>query len=472
MIIDVVRARSALVCSLLIFAQIGLSQRVRAEAVISPGTSPSVPEDIGKEIRFAVEKYKLANGLTVVLHEDHSAPIITYQTWFKVGSKYEEPSYTGIAHLFEHMMFKGAKRYTGEQFDTVLQANGATNNAFTTQDYTGYYENLPSSKVELVMDIESDRMVNLQITPDNLQSEKQVVKEERRFRVDNSPMGVLREALYTTAFKVHPYSWPVIGYMEDIDHISLEKANEFYHTYYAPNNATLVIAGDFDTSHVKTLINKYYGGISAQIIPNKAIPAEPVQMGARTASVERDVQSTEFSVAYHTPKAGADESYALDLLAQIIGFGPSSRLHQRLVYKDQAALAADASNYTLQDSGLFQIFVSLKPRNTGAKAQKAVFGEIWRTRNVLVTPAELQKAKNQVMKGYVDSLKTVHGKGEALALNETLFSDYERLFTDLDHYNKITAEQIRQAANKYLGAEKSTVVYLRPRKATQGQAHQ
>jgi zinc protease len=238
-------------------------------------TQGRVPASFSQSIRFPVEKFKLANGLTVLLNEDHSAPIISYHTWFRVGSKNEEVGYTGIAHLFEHMMFKGAKRYTGEQFDRVLQANGGVNNAFTTHDYTGYYETLPGSKLELVADIEADRMENLQITPENLTSERDVVKEERRFRVDNNPGGVLREALYGTAFKVHPYRWPVIGYMEDISRIDVAKANEFYRTYYAPNNAVLVISGDFDKAEAKRIVEKYYGAIKSQEIPQRPRPPEP-----------------------------------------------------------------------------------------------------------------------------------------------------------------------------------------------------
>lgn len=413
------------------------------------------------EIRFTVEKYKLPNGLTVLLHEDHTVPIISYHTWFRVGSKHEEPGTTGIAHLFEHMMFKGAKRYTGAQFDTILQANGATNNAFTTNDYTGYYENLPSSKLELVIDIESDRMENLQITPENLKSEREVVKEERRYRVDNNPMGILREALYGTAFKVSPYRWPVIGYMSDLDNISLEKANEFYRTYYAPNNAVIVVAGAFKSNEAKALIQKYYGHMKAQTIPEKPRPPEPAQVSQRMQVLTRDVQSTTFATSYHTPKAGSDEAYALDLLANIMGRGTSSRLYKRLVYQGQMATSVSAYNITLQDSGLFQVFVSVKPGTDWGTAQRAVYGEMWLPRNRLVSADELQMAKNQVMMSYIDGLKTIHGKAESLATNEILFGDYEQLFRDLDRYNRVTAEQIRAVAKKYLEPSNSTLLVLK-----------
>lgn len=420
--------------------------------------------DIGSQIQFPVEKYKLPNGLTVVLHEDHSVPLISYQTWFRVGSKNEEPGHTGLAHLFEHMMFRGAKRYTGEQFDTILQASGATNNAFTTSDYTGYYENLPSSKLELVIDIESDRMQNLKIDADTLKAELQVVTEERRMRVDNNPTGLLREALFGTAFRVHPYKWPVIGYMKDLEpaNVTAEIAQAFHKMYYAPNNATVVVAGDFDSAQAKKLIEKYYGAIPSQEITNRPRSAEPVQTAARSQFLTKPVQTTQFVLAYRTPKNGDDESYALDLLANIMGEGDSSRLHQRLVYKDESATAVNVYNQTLQEAGLFQVYVTMKPGVTYSKAERAVMGEMWRPRNLVVSDAELQKAKNQVMKQYVDGLKTVHGRAEALALNETLYGDYSMLFKDLDRYNKVTKEQIKAAAKKYLGPEKATLVVLKP----------
>jgi zinc protease len=420
--------------------------------------------DIGSQIRFPVEKYTLPNGLTVLLTEDHSVPLVSYHTWFRVGSKDEEPGYTGIAHLFEHMMFKGAKRYSDEQFDRVLQANGASNNAFTTYDFTGYYEDLPSSKLELVIDIESDRMQSLQVTEEHLKSERDVVKEERRFRVDNNPSGILRETLYGVAYRVHPYRWPVIGYMADLTNINLQKSIEFYRQNYAPNNAVIVVSGDFNSADAKKLIEKYYGAIPRQDINRRVRPPEPAVGASRSQTVYRDVQNTMFAIAYHAPKAGDDDGYALDLLANILARGASSRLYKRLVYKAQIATSVNAFNYSKMDSGLFEIHVSMKPRQDSGSAQRAIYGEVFRTRNVLVTDAELEMAKNQTMKDYVDGLKTAHGRAEQLMTNEILFGDYTRLFSDLDRYNRVTAEQIRSAAKKYLSPEKSIVAILKPGK--------
>ncbi len=435
--------------------------------VVFANTEPKSTADgktsIGDQIRFNVEKFQLPNGLTVLLHEDHSAPLVAYHTWFRVGSKDEDPGYTGIAHLFEHMMFKGAKRYGPGTFDRILQANGAINNAFTSYDYTGYYEIFPSSKLELVMDIESDRMVNLQITEDSLKSEREVVKEERRFRYEDNPTGTLHHLLFNTAFKVHPYRWPVIGSMEDLNRVTVEKANEFYRMYYAPNNAVLVIAGDIKPAEVKKLVHKYYGPLRSQEVKRKELPQEPPQKAIRSYQTTKNIQSLQFAVGYHVPKSGSEEAYALDLLANILGGGNSSRLHQRLVYREQIATSVRAGNLTMQDSGLFQIYVTLKPGADYSQAQKAVYGEMWRAANIKIKDAELEKAKNQVMKGYVDALKTVHGKAQALAINEIYYGDYERLFKDLEQYEKVTADQIMQAAKKYLNPYQSTLVILKPK---------
>lgn len=417
---------------------------------------------IASQIHFNVEKYTLPNGLTVLLHEDHSSPIISYNTWFRVGSKNEEVGFTGIAHLFEHMMFTGTQKYSRDNFDLILQSNGAINNAFTTHDYTGYYENAPSSKLELMMDMESDRMVNLNITAENLKSEREVVKEERRFRVDNNPMGVLREVMFGTVFKVHPYKWPVIGYMKDINAITLEKSKEFFKTYYAPNNAVLVIAGDFKPAKAKELIEKYYGKIPSQPIPKKQLPAEPNQMSPRGQLVRQPVQNTSVALAYRVPGSGQDDVYPLDLLANILGQGTSSRLHKRLVYKEQTATTATAANYSLQDYGIFQVFASLKPGQGADSVQKAMLAEVWKTRNKLVDPQELAKVKKQILQTYVNSLKTVAGKAEVIAQNEILFNDWEQVFKDLAKYEQVTAEDIKRVANKYLTPDHLNQITLVP----------
>lgn len=419
-------------------------------------------------IRFPVEKLTLDNGLTVLLHEDHSAPIISFHQWFKVGSKNEKPGRTGLAHFFEHLMFKGTSKYPNRVMDRLIQANGGSNNAFTNRDYTGYYENMPSGKLELIMDLESDRMRNLLFDEKEIQSEREVVKEERRFRVDNSIFGYLNEVVWRTVFKVHNYRWPVIGSMSDLNRATIEDLKEFYRIYYAPNNAVVVIAGDFDTEDAKKLIQKYYGSIPSQELLEQKIPDEPEQQGQRTVNLVKDVQNPTFALAYKGPKAGEDDAYAFDLLASILADGPSSRLHKRLVYNQQLASSVSAWAYTPQEPGMFQVFVSVKPGQDMEKAIQSAFSELYKFRTHLVDQKELEKAKNKIMKDYVDSLKTVSGKARALAVNEVTFGDYQELFKDLDRYNQVTAEQIKDVAERYLQPQQRSVIRIKPKKLAQG----
>ncbi|MFV8259389.1 M16 family metallopeptidase [Bdellovibrio bacteriovorus] len=453
---------------------LGLSLSLSAHAV-DPTPVPKAPEKdvIGTiqgwapkndlKISLPVTKFTLENGLTVLLLEDHAVPMVSYHTWYRVGSRDESPGVTGAAHMLEHMMFKGAKKYDGKSFDRIFHENGITNNAFTTNDYTGFYENLPSSKLELVMDMEVDRMSSLLISPEDLKSEKEVVKEERRWRVDNNPMGLLRELMMGTIFKVHPYKWPVIGYMKDIEAYDSEKLRYFYNTFYVPNNAVLVVVGDFNTSKVKSLIEKYYGKLPSRPLPERKYPSEPAQKVQQNATLRKDVQNTSFVVAYKSPKQGQPDMYALDLAANILGYGTSSRLHKRLVYQKQAATSAYSYNYAMQDEGMFAVGVNLKPGQTPQESLDIVYNEIWKLRNQKVSEAELEKAKTQVMKDLVDSLKTMDGKARALAVNEIVTGSYESLFTDLEKYQAVTADDIKRVADKYTQQTQRSIITLEPK---------
>ncbi len=446
------------------------AEPVYARKPLPPGAPDDAVSVSGLGIQFPVEKELLENGLTVLYMPDHSAPLVSYHTWFRVGSKDEKKGLTGIAHLFEHMMFKGSKKYSGDQFDLLLQSNGGTNNAFTTQDYTGYYINAPASKLELLMDIESDRMATLKIDKSALDSEREVVKEEKRYRVDDNPMGLLWQGIFSTAFREHPYASPVIGTMEDLNNVSPEIAQSFHRIYYSPSNAVLVIAGDFELDQAKQLVRKYYGQLPKQQVTRATLAKEPKQTSPRSAFIKKDVKAWTMAISYPAPEAGAPESYALDLLAAVLGRGQSSRLNKRIVYKEQSATSVGVSNNSLQDAGLFQVFVTLKPAETPRKAQaqfmaaqRAIYGEMWRPRHVEVSEPELERARNQILASQVESLKTVHGKAEAIAAAEIMFGDYRRVFTDLDRYMKVTPKEIRTAAAQYLSPERSNLVVVRPK---------
>lgn len=419
------------------------------------------PESIG--IQLEVEKYKLSNGLTVVLHQERSAPLVSYQTWFKVGSKDEEPGYTGIAHLFEHMMFKGAKRYTNNDFDKILKSTGASYNAFTSQDYTGYYIDLPSNKLELAIDLESDRLEFLQLTDEHLASEREVVKEERRYRLDNSIQGTMYAETFGAFFTNHAYHWPVIGLMDDLNAITLQKCKEFFKRFYSTNNAVIVVAGDFDKDHVKKLIQKYYGHLKPSEIVRPVLKVDSPLHESRQKIVEKDIQTEIFSLTYGVPEQGSDEGYAFDLLANILAEGTSSRLYNKVVRESKLADAINAMNYSLMHKGLFMFTANMKSQSTVADREKVldiIEGEVWRAKNQNIPAAELDKAKTYVMKSYVDGLKTINGRGRLLANAEVYYDDYTRVFSDLEKYNKVTPEQIRNVAKKYLNKNQSSLVIV------------
>lgn len=414
----------------------------------------------GDGILLKVEKFKLSNGLTVLLHVDRSAPLVAYYTWFKVGSRNEEPGSTGIAHLFEHMMFKGSKRYDGKTFDRLLGSSGASHNAFTTRDATAYYAVLPSNQLELIMDLESDRMQNLRITKENLDSEREVVKEERRFRVENQPQGALFETIFSTVFKVHPYRWPVIGWMEDLDKLTVEKCQSFYRTYYAPNNATIVIAGDFNVIEAKRLLEKYYSAIPAQPLPTFKFPEEPPQKNQREARISKNVQSEHFAVSFRTVDASSDENFAIEILSQILGGGESSRLYRQTVYEKQLATTVVSDHDSMAGGGIFTVYLSLKPGASHDEALQSVYSILWDARNRIFTDKELQIAKNQVLKQHIYALKTASGKASALGYNEVVFGSYERLIKDLEKYNAVTLEAVKNVASRYLNPEQRNLVVL------------
>ncbi len=415
-------------------------------------------------IKLKVEKYSLDNGLTVILHEDRSSGLISYHTWFRVGSKDEDPNLTGLAHLFEHMMFKGATRYTGKQYEELLRKNGGTNNAFTSHDYTGYYVNIGSNKLELVMDLESDRMESLVISEGNLKSERDVVKEERRFRVDNNIAGFMDEKLFSMVYNTHSYRWPIIGSMEHLSNVTIAQCKDFFRRYYAPNNAVLVIVGDFNKGKTKKLINKYYGHIKSQKVLKKNIAKEPVQKAARKTVIHKKVQNPRVSIGYPTSKAGDSDSYALDILSYILGGGQSSRLHRKLVVQRQLASMAGSYSYTPEDPGILNVTVDVRNGINIDTVLNVIESEMSKFRDHEVTEEELKKAKKFILLANVNALKTVSGKASNLALNEVVMNDYRFLFSDIQRYQNVTAKDILRVANQYLNKQKSNLIIVKPGK--------
>ena len=414
------------------------------------------------QINFPVEKYTLDNGMTVLISEDHSAPVVTYQVWRKVGSKNERPGITGISHLCEHMMFKGSKNVGPEEFSRIIQANGGIDNAGTSFDYTMYYEKIASDKLELAINLEAERQKYLNPTEESFSSEREVVKEERRMGIDNSPYGLLFEQMLNSTFAAHPYHWHVIGFMSDLDNITLDDLKEYYRVYYAPNNATAVIVGDVNPKEVMKLMHKYYDDVPSQPPPPKVGTVEPEQRGERIAYVHKIGQMPAFIVSYHIPEFGHADIYPLRVAAQILFNGQSSRLYQKMIYQDQSALTVAGDCFTLQDPGLFFTFAIMQPGRTAEEGEKTLFEQIDKVKNEPVDPKELQKAKNQLESEFVFGLQSVSDKGEQMGYYQNILGDYAKLFGEANKYQAVTAEDVMRVAKKYFDTNNRNLVVLVP----------
>jgi len=414
------------------------------------------------QIQFPVEKHVLDNGLTVLISEDHSAPVVSFQIWFHVGSKNERPGITGISHICEHMMFRGSENYGPEEHSKIIQANGGIDNAGTSFDYTVYWEKLSSDKLELAIDLEAERLKRLKPTDENFLSEREVIKEERRMAIDNSPYGVVFEQLLNTAFAAHPYHWHVIGYMSDIGNTTVDDLKEHYRTYYVPTNATVVVAGDVKPKEVMKLINDYLGDIPFQPPPEGVRTVEPEQKGERIAYVHKIGQMPAFTVGYHIPEFGHDDIYPLTVAARILFKGESSRLYQKMVYQDQSALAVMGDCFSLEDPGLFFTFAIMQPGRTAEEGQQSLFEQIDKLKEEPVDSTELAKAKNQLEAEFIFGLQSVSSKGNEIGYYQTLLGDYTRLFEEANKYQAVTAEDVMRVAKKYFDKKNRTVAVLVP----------
>ena len=426
--------------------------------------SAAVPATAGDIIEVAIDATveTLDNGLKVILVEDHSVPVISYQTFFRVGARNERAGITGISHFMEHMMFNGADKYGPKEFDAVLEANGGYSNAFTSADMTAYYEDVSSDGLELCIDLDSDRMKSLTLDPKFVVSEMNVVKEERRLRVDNSVQGQMREDLDAIAFKAHPYKWPVLGWMSDLDAIDRDDCVEYFNTYYAPNNAIIIVAGDFDAKKAMKLIHEYYDDIPSQKPPQALRTVEPEQKGERRGEVHKKAELPAVMIAYHAPDIGSDEIYALDVLQRILTGGRSSRLYRKLVRETEAAISVQSSFPWRIDPYLFGFNIKMKPGHETAEAEEAVYAELADIMENGVLEEEVERAKNGLEADFVRSMQTVNGRASKIGRYEILFGDYREIMNVPGRYRAVTGEEIREAAKKYFARGNRTVVTLVP----------
>ncbi|MDP6923379.1 MAG: pitrilysin family protein [Candidatus Scalindua sp.] len=417
-----------------------------------------------EDIKLDLKEHRLKNGLRLILSEDHSSPIISLQVWYNVGSRNERPGITGISHLFEHMMFKGSKNVEPEEYGRIIQQNGGTDNAFTARDMTAYFENLPSSQLELAVRLEADRMAHLRLTADTLASEREVVKEERRMRVDNSLFGKLSEALYSTAFTRHPYRWPVIGWMSDIDSISLEDCKAFYRSHYAPNNATIILLGDIDLQVTISIVEKYFGNIPSAELMEEVIPVEEIQKKEREKDLFVDASFPWLAVAYHIPEAAHDDVPVLELIGNILTSGRSSRLHRKIIYEDQSALSVFASVDNNKAPGLFVITVnSIKQGHAMEEIESIANESLELLKAEMVTERELEKAINQMETNLIFGLQTNFVKGMRIGFSLTSTGDPLGFVKKLESYRHATAKDIQKVAKKYFTSENRTIIRLFPK---------
>lgn len=426
------------------------------------------------EVRFSVEKFHLSNGLTVLLHQDRSIPLISYHTWYRVGSRNESEGVTGAAHMLEHMMFKGTKKTSRKDWDQFLHRNGIRHNAFTSWDYTGYYQNLPPQHLDMMMKLEVDRMHDLALRSEDLVTELQVVREERRWRIDNQPVGRMMEVLFGRIFSGHPYEWPVIGWAKDIEAYTVEKLRYFYQRYYGPNNAVLVLAGDFDIEQVREKVKTAYGKLPVREVTSPRADLTRNQMkkadrgGSRQLEVRAPVGAPNVALAYLGLSARDPDSHAADLMSSILANGGSSRLHKSLVYEKQTSTGVGAESIANIEPGAFVVFAGLKPGVSRADALTEMRAQVVKLRAEPVSQAELRKVRNQSLKSLLDGWKTVDGKASALAWSEIVLGNYQELFSIPKKVSAVTSGDILRVAGQILDPSTEVQVQLLPEKNSQG----
>jgi zinc protease len=413
---------------------------------------------------FEVKTHTLKNGMKILVQEDHAIPNVALYTFYRIGSRNERPGTTGLSHFFEHMMFNGAKKYGFGQFDRTMEAFGGHNNAYTNQNLTVYQDWFPSgsANLEKMFDMEADRIQYLSFDPKVIESERGVVASERRTSVDNSNFGILREQLTATAFTAHPYQWPVVGWMSDIESWTMDDLKNHWRMGYAPNNATMVVVGDVNADEVFKLAEKYIEPIPSREPPPKVTTVEPEQRGERRVEVRKPAQLPLLMVAYHVDKTDSPDYYPLQLIENILISGESSRLYQRLVDKDQLALSVRGGSGYSFDPSLFTFSVQPRAGVQPATCEKALYEELGKLASTPISDAELTKAKNILLADFYREIKTINGRGNTIGTYEVFFGDYHKLFQAEDELKKVTAADIQKVAAKYFTEKNRTVATLIP----------
>jgi predicted Zn-dependent peptidase len=409
------------------------------------------------------EEYDLSNGLHVILHQDNTAPIVTTSVMYHVGAKDEQPDRTGFAHFFEHLLFEGTKNIENGAWFSIVTENGGTNNANTTDDRTYYYEVFPSNNLELGLWMESERMLHPIIEQDGVDTQNEVVKEEKRLRVDNQPYGKFLENVKKHLFIKHPYRWTTIGEMEHLDSATLDEFLAFNKKFYVPNNAVLVVAGDIDINKTKKMVEEYFGPIPrGEQIERVSIKEDPIEEELKAEAFDSNIQIPAIITAYRTPSFKSRESRVLDMISTYLSNGPSSKLYKRLVDEKKMALQSGAINIAQEDYGMYVIFGLPQGEFKLTDLITEMDDEIVKIQNNLISERDYQKLLNKFENGFVSSNASVEGIANSLARYYMLYGDTNLINNEIEIYRSITREEIREVANKYLNTNQRLVLEYLP----------
>jgi zinc protease len=411
---------------------------------------------------FTVAERTLKNGMKVLVQTDHNIPNVALYIFYRIGSRNERPGTTGLSHFFEHMMFNGAKKYGPGDLDKVMEANGGSNNAYTSQNVTVYQDWFPRTAIPLIFDIEADRIQNLSFDPAKIQSERGVVASERRLSVDNNNGGLLDEQLWASAFIAHPYQWPVVGWMSDIEHWTMEDLKHHYEMGYSPSNATMVVVGDVTPEEIFKICEKTIEPIPSHAPPPPVTTVEPPQLGERRLVVHKQAELPLLMIGYHVPATNNADFYATNILRTILFEGESSRMYQRLVDKDQLALDVESSLQPAFDPTIAIIVAEPKQGVDPEKCEKAIYEELEKAKSSAISDQELEKAKNIRLVEFYHQMRTINGRANTIGTYEVFMGDYKKLFDAAKNYGAVTKEDVQRVAKAYFDGNNRTVATLVP----------
>jgi zinc protease len=410
------------------------------------------------------KRVKFANGLKLLILKDDSSPTIAYQTWFNVGSRNEEKGKTGLAHLFEHMMFKGTKKYPDGQFDSILEQAGVEGeNAFTSNDHTVYIQELPNNRLDLIVELESDRMTHLIVDDQSFKTEREVVQNERRMRKENSPEGKLYQMLFETLFTDSPYHWPVIGYEEDLAGMNAQDARDFYQRYYSPDRATIVVVGDVNESEVIRKVEKAYGSIPAKNTPDLPFKRDADQTAQKRKKVPLNIQNDKLWMAYRIPEATHPDNAVFEVIQSLMSDGMNSRLNRALV-NTGISTSASSGSFSMKEPSMFVFMTDLQKGQAASLAEGVILREIENLKSKPVPVEEIQRAKNVLRFNFYKQLTTSHGKAHFIGSNEDKFGDFRIGMRMQDEVMKVTPDQIMKVAKQYFNTINMTVLTGVPKK--------